>query len=649
MSVRDVPRRRTLVLASVATAMFAALLGRLWFLQVLDTQTFQVQADEVRLREVRIPAPRGQILDRNGTVLADNRLVGEVAFDVQEFEETIDDPDERAARLTELAELLGRDPAEVLENYEESPPPRPAVVATDVDEDLLVVVKERQARFPGVVASLVPKRVYPFGSLASHVIGYVGEINDAELGSRADDGYLPGETIGKMGVERSFESELRGTPGVERYEVDRLGRVVRELEPTRPIPGNDVHLTIDLDIQRSAELALLNGLGKARQLLGEQSGLRLPAPAGAAVVTDPRNGDVLAMASYPDFNPNEFVGGIDPELWRRLTHPASYHPLNNRAIQGLYQPGSAFKLVSAVAGLDSGVINLGTTVFDDGTYEVDPCDGDKCSFRNSGEVANGFVNLSESIEVSSDFYYYRVGDLIQRTLDEGEDEAIQDTARKFGFGSSTGVQLPFELAGRIPDREVKRRLHEQNPEAFPFGGWTIGDNVILAIGQTVVGTPLQLANAYATFANHGVRYQPNIATRVESFDGELLREAAPREHSRIALDRYYDSLAPGFTQVTRSFRGTATDAFAGYDHSRLGVAGKTGTAQELGQLSIASGREKEDTAVFAGYAPSFGEAEFALAVVMEEAGFGGTAAAPVARVIFEDIAALREADPERFR
>ncbi|MEM9711440.1 MAG: penicillin-binding protein 2, partial [Actinomycetota bacterium] len=596
-----------------------------------------------QVREVRLDPVRGRILDRNGVVLADNVLVGEVALD-REVMRSLDDNDQLLEMVERLGPVIGMSAQEILDEYYDlnNHPLLPVVLVDGVDERLLTFLKERQNEFPGVIARQVQRRIYPLGPVASHVVGYVGEIPQDDLERLEDRGYAPGDAFGKAGVEQIFEEDLRGRNGLERYEIDRRIRIVdREvIEP--PTAGSDVVLTIDTRLQVVAEQALEEGLLNARRDEGEFNVTR-PAPGGSVVVLDVTDGSVVAMASYPYFDPNEFIGGISNDLWERLIRPSSYAPLNNRAIQGLYAPGSTFKPFTAIAGLEAGVIDLGTPIYDPGFYELDPCEGEKCRWTNAGDAVYNMVDLNRSLVVSSDVYYYSMAADIQRDLPEGEDEIIQEVSREFGFGSETNIQLPFERAGQVPDRELKQELFDAG--VFEFGNWFVGDTINLAIGQgELLVTPLQLANAYATLATRGERQQPNIVAEViERTEGEVVRELSERNLAEFdmatpAPDATWETLAGGLIGAVRSSQGTAVEAFSGFPLDNFVVAGKTGTAQRFGRNPVTQAR-LEDTALFVGYAPAF-DPQYVVVAVLEEAGFGGQAAAPVARQVLDAIVEL---------
>jgi penicillin-binding protein 2 len=621
----DGARLRLSIVGIVVVSLFSVLFARLWYLQVMDTDTFQALATRNQERVVYEPAPRGRILDRKGRPLVENR--GYQAITV-----TRKDVEGRQDVVTRLAALLAIPRKELEERIADRrySPYKPVPVAESVPEELVVYLREHSEDFPGVAAAAVAERTYPHGGVAAHVLGYVGEINDRELGERTDKGYRLGDDIGKSGVEQAYETDLRGKPGVTRLEVDAAGNVLLPALLSRPPrQGNDVQLTIDLDVQALAEDSLNKGLEAARSTYDRNAGKGFVAPAGAAVVLDPRDGSILALASAPAFNPADFVNGIRPEIFAALQDPANRFPLTNRAIQGQYAPGSTFKLVTSLAALRAGMITPATTVLDEGSYKLRNCKGQKCTWRNAGGRSYGRVNLSRALTVSSDVFFYDLG--ANFWFQGGPNaRAMQTVARDLGLGARTGVELRGEMRGRVPDPETRKEMHEKYPKAFPNGDWYAGDNVNLSIGQgdTAV-TPLQLANAYATFANGGTVFTPRLAARVLQANGTPVREVAPHEESSVEIDPNHRlPVLQGLLGAVANPDGTAAGAFAGFPLDVFPVAGKTGTAEVVG---------RQDTALFVGLAPAAAP-EYVVAVVMEEAGFGGSVAAPVARRILQGLA-----------
>jgi penicillin-binding protein 2 len=619
----DLPRLRLAVVGVVVLSLFFALFSRLWYLQVIDTVEFQRAAANNQVRILYSEAPRGRILDRNGNILVDNRV--SVAITVAQ-RTTKDHPE----TIPKLAALLNVSEAELEERIADpkASPYKPVPVALDIPDEMVVFLREHSHDFPGVEVAQLALRNYPAGPVAAHLIGYVGEINDTELEQRKQDGYRLGDTIGKTGVEKIYEEDLRGKPGVVKLEVDSEGRVLRTLADEPPVRGNDIQLTLDLEVQRVTEESLVRGLERARERRDRENKEPFKAPAGSAVVLSPQDGSVIAMASYPTYDPAEFTGGISVERFRQLNDPANHAPLNNRAIYGQYAPGSTFKLITALAGVEKGLVNERTTIVDRGSYTISPCRG-RCTFRNAGSTPYGRVNLQRSLTVSSDVYYYQLGHQFWERRSETGD-AIQEMARRFGVASKTGVPLPGEAAGRILDPEGLKRLNEEAPKAFPDGRWYTGYNLNIAIGQgDTVMTPIQLANVYATFGNGGKLLQPKVVWRVISPEQRVVREESEKVVRTIDLPGRA-AIEAGLAGAIRSDEGTAAGAFGGFPLNTFPIAGKTGTAQVTG---------KQDSAVFAAYGP-VGNPQYAIAVIMEEAGFGGSTAAPVARRIFDLLAGL---------
>jgi penicillin-binding protein 2 len=618
---RDSRGLRLAILGVVVLSLFSAMLARLWYLQVLAAPTYQAEAQLNSVRFVYSDAPRGRILDRNGKLLVGNRVSPTVVVDRTEL-------DKHPDVVTRLAALVSV-PEEELKKRIADPrysPFKPVPVATDVPKEAVVYLRENEAAFPGVEGVMLTERTYPNGTLAAHVLGYVGEINDRELESRKTKGYRAGDPIGKSGVELAYEDDLRGEAEVEKLEVDAHGRVLRSLGKQPAVQGHDVVLTIDLDLQKVAEEGLRQALEAARSTGDNQTGKAFVAPAGSVVVTDPRDGSVLAMASYPTYEPAQFIDGISQQAFAQLQDPAGHYPLNNRATQGLYSPASTFKLVTSIAGLETGLITPQYTVNDKGFYTLG---NPPRTYTNAFREAFGPVNLTRALTVSSDVYFY---ELANRFCPGRCRTAIQDTARDLGLGAYTDFELPFEANGRIPDEASKRRLHDSNPKAFPEPQWYTGDNLNLAIGQgdTVV-TPLQLVNAYATFANGGTVFAPHVGRSVISVDGAPVRTIEPKVKHKVDMPASIRApVLAGFEGVVADPKGTAYNAFAGFPLSQFPIAAKTGTAQVVG---------KQDTALFAAFGP-VGDPRYAVTVVLEESGFGAAAAAPVARRIFDQAMGL---------
>lgn len=632
----DTPRLRLAIVGIVALSLFAAMFSRLYFLQVLAAPEYKLQAQANQVRVVSEPAPRGRILDAWGRVLVDNRASNVVAIDRSKVE----DDDARDELLARLSMVLGKTPDELLAKYNDRgvSPYTPVPVAEDVSEEVMVLLRERRSEYPAVVAKRVAVRTYPNGNLAAHILGYIGEVNQEEIDVNPGE-YELGDVIGKAGVEKVYENALRGVDGEQRIEVDAEGTPIRVLEGGRtPVQGNDVVLSIDLEVQRVAEQALAEGLLAARGQPFEENGVRLGllrADAGAVVVLDAKAGTVVAMASNPTFDLPRLADGISEAEGEMLFGEQSGSPFTNRAIQGQYAPGSTWKLVTADAAMRKQLIDANHVINDTGTYTIEgECTGRGCLRRNAGSRAFGPVDVRRALAVSSDVFFYDIGARFwqeRRNPSYGED-AIQQSASLLGFGAQTGVPLPAETKARLASPDLRAKLHAENPTAFPEGRWFTGDNVSLAIGQgELTVTPTQLANAYATFANNGTRFSPNIATQIRTQDGEVVTAISPRIAARVDIPPdARAALMAGFGGAVSDPQGTSFNAFAGFPLDRYPIAGKTGTAQAP---------PRQDTALFVGMAPAY-DVRHVVAVVMEQSGFGASAAAPVARRIFGQLSGL---------
>ncbi|MEY2474277.1 MAG: penicillin-binding protein 2 [Actinomycetota bacterium] len=616
---------RLTIVGIVVFSLFATLLSRATYLQAMDSGAFVKQARENRVRIVYEPAPRGRILDRNNQVLVDNKVSNVITLSREQAAKD----DEVIDRLAALLHIQRSDIEAKVKDQRFSPF-TPVPVITEAPEEAIVYIREHQSDFEGVDAARVTERSYPYGTLAAHLLGYVGKLNERELSEHRRDNYQPSDEIGKSGVELLYEKWLRGTPGVTRLEVDSADRVVRTLFHTDPVPGHDIRLTLDLNVQVAAEAAMARAMNAAHGTYDRGMAKDFIAPAGAAVVLDPRDGSVRAMASLPTFNPGDFVGGITTPQYQALTAPQAHFPLNNRALAGEYSPGSTFKLATAVAAVNTRMLDPRKTIVDGGKYTVAGCAGDRCVFHNANNEAHGPVNLTTAITVSSDVFFYGLGDQFWKNRNTYGTTAIQDTARSLGFGAKTGIGLG-EHAGRVPTPDLRAALHDANPKAFPTRDWRTGDNINLSIGQgELVVTPIQLARAYATFAKDGKAFVPRVASEAltETENGgyrTVMSFPAVSVPGPIIQPDVKAPIEAGLKGVTSNPRGTAYNAFAGF--TGMTVAGKTGTAQVHG---------KQDTALFAAYAP-VEDPQWAVAVVMEEAGFGGSIAAPVARHIFDAV------------
>ena len=630
------PRLRMSILGGVVLACFVALFARLWYLQVLEAPALAVQATANRTRTIGTEAPRGRIFDSKGRVIVDNRTSLIVSIDRNELKK-VKKRDELIARLADVLTANGApikiSTIEKRLSEKKADQLQAIPIASDVTEEVIHHLSEYTEDFPAVSYERKTVRVYPYGAVASNILGYTGRITAETLktlepGTDPDGvekSYQPDSIIGLAGVESTYEKELRGTPGIELVQVDSKNRPVGTESYQPPKSGNDIQLHIDIDVQMRAEQALVDRLNVLRGT-AQKDGTKRAAPAGSVVVLDPRDGGVVALASAPGYDPQEFANGISQERYTQLQNINGASALIDRSITGQYAPGSTFKLVTATAALSNGLIDANSSIYDDGVYKVgNPAQ----EFKNAGDQKNGNINVVRGLTVSSDVYFYWLGDRMDGTT------LIQDSATAFGFDKKTGIDLPNESAGYVLTKAEKKALHNKYPDAYPNGDWFTGDNVQLAVGQNViVVTPLQIARAYAAFANGGTVYQPHVVWKILKPNStvtnpdDVLRVIAPVVTGTVTLPPdVRGPIESGLEGVT-SGAGTAASAFVGFDQTAFPVVGKTGTAQVDG---IA------DTSLFASYGPALSP-KWVVTAVMEESGFGAEASGEVSRRVYELLA-----------
>jgi len=616
------PSLRLNVIALVVFGLFAVMVLRLWTLQVIDHRNYAAAVNANGLRVVAIPAPRGDITDRNGVVLVGNQVSQELVLSRVAAAQ-------HPSVIGAVAALVGKTPAQV-EAILKDPrysPFQPVPVMTDAPPATVTYLQEHPEQFPGVSVQALTERAYPQGDhLASHVLGYVGDITGTELAAHPNQGYTPESEIGKTGVEAEYEQFLRGVAGQQELEVNAKGTVVGTLHRTDPVQGDTVVLNIDVGLQRELEQALENQILTDRRTPDVKNGGRFPpAPNGAAIVLDPSNGHVLALASYPSFDLTQFVGGISQAAYDAIQRVGAE---NDYAIDGLYTPGSTFKLVTATAALQKGIISPNQYVDDTGTFTVPGCTGGTCVFHNDDSEALGPVDLPEALTASDDYYFYNLGAMFWQQQAVYGPQPIQDVGAQYGLTTPTGIDLPGEGEGRIDSPTVRKALHAKYPKAFPYDTWYTGDNVEMAFGQGgTVLTPIGLADAYATFANGGTRYAPEVAAEVVSPQGKVIERYQPRVTGHVDLPpSVRDPMLQGFEGVVSSPSGTAYQAFQGFPLAQFPLAGKTGTA------SNAPGLEPNSWFVAFGPLPN---PRYLVLAVISQGGYGAAAAAPVVRQAFD--------------
>jgi len=602
---QDQQKPRYAALGIVFLAVLGVLLLRAWSMQVLAAEEFASAAEDNRVRDILIDAPRGRILDRNGEPLVTNRATLGVTVDP-----SVQDEEEMLYRLSVVLDMPFDQVMERASSEREAAL-QPRLVAVDLPMSTVAYLAEHEYEYPGVEVAVVPMREYPFGKLAAHVLGYTGEISEEGLESPEMEGYFPGDIVGKSGAEKQFESVLQGEKGYRRVEVDATGKTRQVIEEGEPVAGRDVVLTIDAQAQGVAEEALQNALADAH------ANDYVDARAGAAIALDVRTGEVLVMASVPTYAPSLFIGGISTSDWEALNAEESDYPLNNRAIQASYPPASTFKAITGLAGLEHGVTSLGHSYHCSGRWTRMGEDWAKYCWNRRGHGAIGFTRgIAESCNV----VFYEIGyEFYKRDKEE-----IQAFSRRFGLGSRLGIDLPGEVAGRVPDAAWKAEYNLDYPE---YRLWLPGDTVNVSIGQgDLLTTPLQMAGVFAGIGNDGNVMRPHVLKEVLDAKGEPMHTVEPEVAFASGVsDTHLQAMHQALVAVTE--RGTGASAFRGFGER---VAGKTGTASVAG---------RDDHAWFSAYAPA-GDPRYAVAVVIEQGGHGGATAAPAARQILAALLGL---------
>lgn len=606
--------RRSLVAVLIIVVLLSTLIARMAFLQVVNYQHYTMLSQDNRVKLVALPPPRGLIYDRNGIILAENRP----SFRLVLTPEEVKDVNDTVQRLGEIIDLSESDLTRFRELLARSRRFEEVPLKVRLTEEEVARFAVDRHRFQGVEVQAQATRHYPLGAVGVHAIGYVGRINAQELQRLSDENiaanYSGSTHIGKLGVEHSYEELLHGSVGVEKVETNALGRVIRTLERTPPVPGKDIYLSLDVRLQQVAERAL-----------GDYT--------GAVVVIAPKTGEVLAFVSQPTYDPNLFVNGIDIENYKALQQDI-HRPLFNRALRGQYPPGSTVKPLIALAALEHGATGAHDKVYCPGYYMLPGVDHRYRDWKRGG---HGHVDMTEAIAQSCDVYFYDVAYKL------GIDD-MSSFLRKFSLGTETGIDLSGEATGLMPSREWKRAAKNQP--------WFHGETLITGIGQGfMLATPLQLATATATLANRGKKIRPHFLHSVS--DGDSGRQTPFREPPGspvdVRQDRYWDDIIEAMRQVVHGRTGTARGVGRDLEYE---MAGKTGTAQVF---SIAQderynaeelARALHDHALFVAFAPAK-DPEVALAVVVEHGGSGSGVAAPVARQILDAYMTFKKADAER--
>ena len=678
---------RLAVLGTVATVLASLLCIRLWFLQAVDAKGLEERVREVRTRTVKLTPERGRIFDREGRIVAGNERVLTVTIERSVIARDL----ARQQMWDRLAGALGMSFEQLEDRYKSKryDQLQPVPLKEDVSEELAVFLRERLEDYPGIDVREDWRREYPYAPVASHIVGFLGAIKESELEYYRNLGYDPDARVGQFGVEQTYEQVLRGKPGYIKYEVDSRGRILRQLERKEPVPGNDVQLTVDLDMQQFAEGALQTEL-KARQRTEAPTILKdgepdpaypevnyYKAPAGSTVVINHDTGEVVAMASYPNFDNRWFNAGITSEKFGQIfpkTDDPDMSILVNRAISGRYNLGSSFKPFVAFAALNTGQLPKGVKYHlnDQGTYKLQSIPEERCQLNvkcvfknancgNGAPCKYGRVNVVDALAISSDVFFYKIGEQI--FTERGNRPILEQQVRQFGFGSPTEIDLPYEYIGTVPSRALKERLAAAGIIAEEEGkGYYVGDNVQFSIGQGLLSaTPLQLAVAYGALANGGKVMKPRVVRaiwapgtpggksgRVDLKSGTIIQDfSAPQIVREIEMkDAVRDPIVEGLTRVVdgpgvRSdfyHYTTGEKLFRSYPRRTIPIAGKTGTAQGAGNLPW------NDSSAFGAFSKSK-KYPYSAVAYLEKSGFGSRAAAPVVKCLFTALAGKTSVAP----
>lgn len=602
----DQQQKKRFLLRAVVAAVFAAicfgLLGwRFWVLQVERHESLAARAENNRIAVLPIPPRRGDIFDRNGEVLARNYL----SYTLEVVPGRAGNVDEMLNRLTPIVYISSADQRRFKRRVNESGRYASIVLRNNLNETEAAWFSAHSLRFPGVELRARWVREYPQGKAAGHVVGYVGRISEADVTSLEDKGeignYRGTDIIGKKGIEKTYESVLHGKTGFEEVEVTARGKPVRRLRKLDPIPGSNLVLSLDMNLQRIAEAAFKD-------------------QRGALVAIEPSTGDVLAFVSQPSYDPNLFIDGIDVESWRRLNESPD-HPLINRPVYGTYPIGSTYKPFVALAALEMNKRRATDRINDPGFFEFG---GQR--FRNAGSAYFGSIDMHQALVVSSDTYFYSLGPEIGVN-------ALHDFMKPFGFGQITGIDIEGERKGVLPSIEWKRLAYKKREQQR----WYAGETISVAVGQGYNAfTLMQLAQATAVLANDGTYMRPHLVRAIKNpTSGEERLTVAEASHRIPLKPEHLQAVKRALADVTVS--GTARQAFAGAPYQ---TAGKTGTAQVYSlkgakYQSSAIDERLRDHALFMAFAP-VKDPKIAIAVLVENAGWGGSVAAPIARKVFDE-------------
>ncbi|MDH3260761.1 MAG: penicillin-binding protein 2 [Acidimicrobiia bacterium] len=627
----------------VFVVMFAVLFTRLWFVQIAAGETYDRQAGNQNVRIDPTLAPRGNIIDRDGIPLATSSLEPWIVVDRKQI--PLEDEERVIQQLSGLLELAAVEVSAAFENAGSGS----RFLLAAVDAGIEFYVLEHQDDLPGVGIEEVPVRRYPQSDVMAHVLGHIGRPSpgDLEENPKLD----PNSTVGKSGVERSFDAFLQGTAGFLANQVNAVGKVLKPLggEPARA--GATLQLTTDIDTQKVLEDALAEGVRLANRVKVATGSYTNFAERSAGLVIDVTDGSILAMGSYPDFDPEVFVSGLTQREFDELLERKVF---SNLAIQALYPPASTFKAITYTTALEErlfpeGAVSANDLIECSARLNAPFTDASQLVWRNwTWPNADGYQDLHTAFERSCNIYFWQIALRIWNDFKGTErEDVIQDWARAVGMGERTGIDLPYEAQGIVPDRDLFDLWAKEQPWRVRDEGWLGGDLMQTAVGQgAVLSTPLQLATAYATLVNGGTFWQPRVVQRVFDADGQLVEEYQPVAVRNVGITpAATQSLLADMRRVTTA--GTAATAFSDMGADAFRVGGKTGTAQ-MGQECEGVGearicKDRDNTAWFAGVAP-IDSPRYVVVVVVEEGGSGGRVAAPVARHIMQYLLGLEPTD-----
>jgi len=589
--IKKSSNQRLNTLTAIILLVFVVLTSRLVWLQVCQGQEFEQKAENNRIRLLPITAPRGTFYDRNGVTLVNNRpgfsislvpISGPITDDV----------------IDRLAGIVGMKPDDIRKKINQQKSPlQPIKIKSDIGPEIIAKIEERRQDLPGVVIEIQPVRSYIDNELGAHMFGYVGEISDSELEEGIGKGYKTGDILGKFGLEQVWDKEIRGTDGGAQIEVNVSGKPVQMLGTKQPIPGSDLVLTIDAKIQKAAEKAMDERLRYLQDKMGNHE-----AKSAAAVVMNPQTGEILALVSRPTFDPNKFNGGISTNDWKEINDNPN-NPMLNRTINAEYPPGSAFKIVTGTAALETGKVTPEEKIFDGGSHWLVPGKG------NANNEALGWIDFKEALAKSDNVYFYELGHRL------GID-VLEEWARKFGLGEPTGINLVNEDKGLVANQRYKKKVYNEE--------WYLSETFDAAIGQGFqLATPLQMASVISQVANGGHRFRPYLVREIVSpSSGQVLKTFEPEELGTVPMSATtLETIRTGLRDVTTA-EGTAGYVFEGFP---VPIAGKTSTAENP---------HGDDHGWFVAYGP-YDNPTIAIAVIVEQGGYGSDSAAPIARKIME--------------